>query len=98
MRDLFGILLGEHEPARVALGATHRLRLQPDRQERGPVDVTRTLEKEELKAFFQLGMCPEDEELVNIMIDEADLNNDGIISCKEFKMIMNVYTQNLVKD
>jgi len=56
------------------------------------------LEKEELKAFFQLGMEPEDEELVDIMINEADLNKDGIISCKEFQMVMNVFTKKLAEE
>ena len=57
----------------------------------------RCLEKDELKNFFQMGMEPEDEELVNLMIDEADLNKDGIISVKEFQLLMNTYVQNLSK-
>lgn len=42
-----------------------------------------------------MGMEPEDEELLNIMMEEADLNKDGVISRKEFQLIMNSYVQTL---
>ena len=38
------------------------------------------LEISELKHFFQLGFEKEDQELAELMIKEADLNKDGIIS------------------
>ena len=41
-------------------------------------------------------MNKEDEELANIMIDEADINNDGIISVKEFQLVMNTFCKKLV--
>lgn len=84
---------------------THKLRFPFDRRKRGQVNtgkaqflMERCLEKEDLKNFFQIGMEPEDEELLNLMMDEADLNKDGVISLKEFQLLMNTYVQNLKQD
>ena len=54
------------------------------------------LEISELKHFFQLGFEKEDQELAELMIKEADLNKDGIISIKEFQLVMNIFGKKII--
>jgi Ca2+-binding EF-hand superfamily protein len=50
-----------------------------------------------LRSFFQLESNPEDEDLLERMINQADKNNDGIISVDEFKNVMNGFYHKLIE-
>ena len=56
------------------------------------------MDKEELKAFFQLKNFNEDVSLLDEMVKEVDENDDGKISIKEFGSIMNIYSRKLVEN
>jgi Ca2+-binding EF-hand superfamily protein len=56
------------------------------------------LEKKELRDFFQLKTNAQDEELLIEMINQADKNNDGIISVGEFRNVMEGFYEKLIDE
>lgn len=55
-----------------------------DTDSSGQIDV------KELKEFFSMGDTNESDEFIQDLINEADLNGDGLISIDEFRIMMNL--------